>query len=166
MGMSLEQAIALGIGHEHPDHPDFKGKRPAPPIPESAGTVRPAPKPRAMNKTEARMDRILACFKASGAIEDYRYESIKFRLATKTWYTPDFAVVMNNHILAIIEVKGAFVREDGIQKTRIAAETYPFAFIMAQWNHKRWDVIRQMPGPAAESPLLGMFDRFLRGEDV
>jgi len=62
----------------------------------------------------------------------YEYESITFRLAPKTTYTPDFLVVLPNGKIQIHEVKG-FAREDAIVKFKVAAQQNPwFEFIMVK----------------------------------
>ena len=67
-----------------------------------------------------------------GEILAYEYESITFRLAPKTTYTPDFLVVLPNGKIQIHEVKG-FAREDAIIKFKVAAQQNPwFEFIMVK----------------------------------
>ena len=62
----------------------------------------------------------------------YEYESITFRLAPKTTYTPDFMVVLPDGKVQIHEVKG-FAREDAIIKFKVAAQQNPwFEFIMVK----------------------------------
>ena len=62
----------------------------------------------------------------------YEYESITFRLAPKTTYTPDFLVVLPDGKVQIHEVKG-FAREDAIVKFKVAAQQNPwFEFIMVK----------------------------------
>lgn len=62
----------------------------------------------------------------------YEYESITFRLAPKTTYTPDFMVVLPDGKVQIHEVKG-FAREDAIVKFKVAAQQNPwFEFIMVK----------------------------------
>ena len=62
----------------------------------------------------------------------YEYESITFRLAPKTTYTPDFLVVLPDGKVQIHEVKG-FAREDAIIKFKVAAQQNPwFEFIMVK----------------------------------
>jgi len=67
------------------------------------------------------------------------YEGITFRLASRTTYTPDFLVVMND-CFEIHEVKG-FWRDDGRVKWKAAAEKFPwFRFLAIQWRSKQWVV--------------------------
>ena len=68
----------------------------------------------------------------AGEILAYAYESITFRLAPKTTYTPDFLVVLPDGKVQIHEVKG-FAREDAIIKFKVAAQQNPwFEFIMVK----------------------------------
>lgn len=94
------------------------------------------------NKTEARFDRRLADIKARGVIHAYWFESVKFRLANRCWYTPDFLVQYPSGSCILYEVKGTFVREDSWVKLKVAAETMPFPFFLAQWKGKEWEITR------------------------
>lgn len=63
--------------------------------------------PGQMTKTEERFAAILAARKAAGEICEFWYESVKLRLADKTWYTADFAIVHVNGMIELVEVKGS-----------------------------------------------------------
>jgi hypothetical protein len=98
-------------------------------------------KPGVMNSTEIRYANLLDLRAKAGEIDGYRFESIKLRLADRTWYTPDF-VVMRGDLTAIEfhEVKG-FWRDDAKVKIKVAAEMYPeFAFIVAQYIKGNWEI--------------------------
>lgn len=88
-----------------------------------------------MNRTEAAFAREELEFqKLSGAITNYQYEAIKFRLANGAWYTGDFAAfpALSNadQRITIYEVKG-FLREAAHVRIKVAAELFPmFKFIM------------------------------------
>jgi hypothetical protein len=65
-------------------------------------------------------------------------EPLKFRVAGRCWYTPDFLVVQSPHVedgircpaLVCVEVKG-FMREDACIKLKAAADLYPtFGWIL------------------------------------
>ena len=43
-----------------------------------------------MNKTEAAYAELLAARAHVGEILEFKFESLKLRLADRTWYTPDF----------------------------------------------------------------------------
>ena len=91
---------------------------------------RPRHVPGKMNKTEAAYAARLDVLKAAGEI-DYLFESVKFRLADNTHYTPDFFVVCEDHF-EVHEVKG-FWRDDARVKWKVAAEQYPwFRFVAAR----------------------------------
>jgi len=100
----------------------------------------PVKKPGKMNKTEALYASILELQKRAGDIVDYAYESVKFRLANGTWYTPDFFVVRKDHF-EVIEIKG-FLRDDAAVKFKVAAEQYPWIkWRMIRRRGQQWDTI-------------------------
>jgi hypothetical protein len=82
----------------------------------------------AMNKTEAAYERDLRDAVTLGDVAWYRFEGLKLRLADKTFYTPDFAVMLANGQMECHEVKG-FWHDDARVKIKVAAEQYPFRFI-------------------------------------
>jgi hypothetical protein len=57
----------------------------------------------------------------------FEYEAVKLRLADKTFYSPDFAVMVANGELEMHEVKG-FWEDDARVKIKCAAEKFPFRF--------------------------------------
>lgn len=71
--------------------------------------------------------------KLAGRIVAYRYEAIKFRLADKTYYTPDFQVLLPDGHLEYHEVKGSWNAPNadmGRVKIKVVAEQYPeFRFV-------------------------------------
>ncbi len=108
--------------------------------------VRPKPYYRAwhkageMNKDENRFAELLKQQQYSGEILKFYYEQVKFRLAEKTFYTPDFLVVKPDH-LEIVEIKG-FLRDDAAVKFKCAAELYPWLkWKMIRWKKKQWETI-------------------------
>lgn len=84
-------------------------------------------KPGVMNKTEAAYDAHLGLLQAAGEILWRRFEGVKLRLADKTFYTPDFAVMAADGVMEMHEVKG-FWEDDARAKIKIAADQYPFRF--------------------------------------
>jgi len=89
---------------------------------------RPRHEPGKMNKTEIAYANVLELRKKAGAIKSWRFEPIKFRLADKTYYTPDFMVVLGDHI-EFHEVKG-FWEDDARVKIKVVAELFPeFLFV-------------------------------------
>ena len=81
-----------------------------------------------LNKTEEAYRQHLEARKAAGEVAWYRFEGIKLRLADKTFYTPDFAVMLPDGSMEMHEVKG-FWQDDARVKTKVAADQYPFRFI-------------------------------------
>ena len=77
-----------------------------------------------MNKLEAKHARELEYRKEAGEITGYWFEEIKFRLADKTWYTPDFFVRMADGTYEVHECKG-FMRDDAAVKIKVAARLFP-----------------------------------------
>ena len=82
----------------------------------------------AMNKTERSYDDHLAEQQHTGLILWRKFEAIKLRLADNTFYTPDFAVIANDGVLELHEVKG-FWQDDARVKIKVAADLYPFRFV-------------------------------------
>lgn len=96
------------------------------------------------NQTEAAYQRLLELAKAAGEIAWYRFEGIKFRLADKTFYTPDFIVMTATGLLEAHEVKG-FWTDDARVKIKVAAEQYPVRFVAVKkgraggWDYEYFD---------------------------
>ncbi|EKS9798250.1 DUF1064 domain-containing protein [Burkholderia cepacia] len=78
-----------------------------------------------MNKTEAAYAELLAARVHLGEILEFKFESLKLRLADRTWYTPDFALVLADGTREIHEVKGHWT-DDARVKIKVAAELYPY----------------------------------------
>jgi len=93
------------------------------------------------NKTEQRFaEEFLKPRAATGEIKNYRYEAFKFRLADKTFYTPDWHVVCADGSMELHEIKGGGpVRDDAAVKFKIAREMYPeFKWFCWQWKGGAW----------------------------
>lgn len=97
-----------------------------------------------MNKTEARYSECLQVRLLAGDILEWRFEPIKLKLAPKTFYTPDFAIVMPDERLQLHDVKGrtgsgpAGWTDDARVKIKTAAAMFPwFQFFGAAWLSKR-----------------------------
>jgi len=80
-----------------------------------------------MNKTEKSYTEWLDAQKRMGLILWYKFEGIKLRLADATFYSPDFAVLLNTGEIEIHEVKG-YWQDDAKVKIKVASELYPFRF--------------------------------------
>lgn len=96
-----------------------------------------------MNKTEAKYAELLEAQRRAGKILFWRYESVKFRLADRTWYTPDFYIMRPDGTIEIHETKG-WMEEDANVKIKTTAEQFPeFMFVLVklekgEWQHKRY----------------------------
>jgi len=90
-----------------------------------------------MNGLEKRYAELLEMQKKAGEILDYKFESIKFKLANNTYYTPDFMVIYPDRI-DFHETKG-FWHDDARIKIKVAARTFEeFGFVAVQWKKKAW----------------------------
>lgn len=90
----------------------------------------------AMNKTEQAYAATLAQRQHAGEVAWYKFEGMKFRLADNTFYTPDFAVMLESGALEMHEVKG-FWADDARAKIKIAADLYPMAFVAVRAKPKK-----------------------------
>ena len=94
-----------------------------------------------MNKTERRYSLGLILLQRDGAIKRWAFEALKFRLADRTWYTPDFDIWYPDGRLRLVEVKG-FMRDDAIVKFKVARETFPeWEWIMVRWIKGDWEQV-------------------------
>jgi len=95
-----------------------------------------------MNSTEQRYADILAWRVHAEEIKAFVFEAVKFRLADRTTFTPDFLVITLDDRVELHEVKGGWVREDAWLKFKIAREMYPyFSWQMHQWKQGEWTQI-------------------------
>ncbi len=124
--MTREEAIALGLGDQWPKEVRTPSKAPAD----------------GMNKTENRLADILRWMKDQKEIIDWAFEPEKFRLADRTFLTPDFRVTLLNHQNVFIECKGGFIRDDAIVKLKVVAETHPYVFFLAVFKDRHWTITR------------------------
>lgn len=91
-----------------------------------------------MNKTEAAYAELLAARVHVGEILEFKFESVKLRLADRTWYTPDFALVLADGTREIHEVKGHWT-DDARVKIKVAADLFPyFRFIAVRRVKGEW----------------------------
>lgn len=89
-----------------------------------------------MNRTETAYAGVLALRLAAGEIAWYKFESMKFRLADNTFYTPDFVVMLADGTMECHEVKG-FWMDDARVKIKVAADLFPFRFIAIKPKAKK-----------------------------
>jgi hypothetical protein len=94
----------------------------------------------AMNRTEREYSQMLEMRKHAGEIVWYAFEPFKIRLADRTFYDVDFAVMLATGHLEVHEVKGGFITDDGRVKLKVAAELFPAQFWMCQKVAKAWHI--------------------------
>jgi hypothetical protein len=91
-----------------------------------------------MNKLEARYAGHLETQRRAGEIVFWRYESLKFRLADRTWYTPDFYLMRPDGCLEVHEAKG-WMQDDANVKIKSVAEQFPeLVFVLVKWEKGAW----------------------------
>ncbi|HFE3709313.1 TPA: DUF1064 domain-containing protein [Klebsiella quasipneumoniae subsp. quasipneumoniae] len=99
-----------------------------------------------MNKTETAYAQELELRKRYGEIAWYRFEGIKLRLADNCFLTVDFAVMLADGRLVMVDVKGsnAVFTDDARVKMKVAADSYPFVFQVAYQKPKKlgggWEI--------------------------
>lgn len=89
-----------------------------------------------MNGTEQAYSNVLARMQDAGQILWFKFEGIKLRLADKTFYSPDFAVMRDNGQMEIHEVKGRW-EDDARVKIKVAADIYPFRFLAVKSKYTK-----------------------------
>ncbi len=110
-----------------------------------ATRVKPAPRGRpvravrgSMNQVEARYAKHLQAQVARGELAGFWFEPLKFRLADKTYYSPDFLVMLPDGRLELHEVKG-WMEDDAAVKLKVTAETYwLFPVVVATEKRGAW----------------------------
>ena len=91
-----------------------------------------------MNKTEALYALELDDLKRNGVVSEWWFESIKLRLAKRTWYTPDFFVLFSDGRMSFVEIKG-FLRDDAAVKFKTIREKFSWAeFVMIRRVKGLW----------------------------
>lgn len=100
-----------------------------------------------MNKAEEVYSNALLAQKQRGEIVDYRFESMKLRLADNTTITPDFVVLMPNGLIELHDIKGGFFPEHNRVKWKVGVEQYPwFTWVLVRPRAKKngggWDFER------------------------
>ncbi|WP_321946545.1 hypothetical protein [Paraburkholderia sp. J10-1] len=93
-----------------------------------------------MNKTEGAYADHLMALQSMGSVLWFRFEGLKLRLADKTFYTPDFAVIVASGAMEFHEVKG-HMTDDAAVKIKTAARQYPFVFkLVRKGKGGVWDI--------------------------
>jgi hypothetical protein len=91
-----------------------------------------------MNRTEAAYAEHLEGRRRAGEVAWFSFQGLKFRLADKTFYTPDFDVMLAGGALEVHEVKG-FWTDDARVKIKVAAGMYPVQFIAVKRTGLGWE---------------------------
>jgi hypothetical protein len=96
------------------------------------------------SKTEARYAEVLRWRQADGSIESWCYEPLSLRLGADCHYRPDFLVTRpGTHLVELVEVKGAYIRDRALDKVRMAASKFPcFVVTLAIWKGHAWTETR------------------------
>lgn len=92
-----------------------------------------------MNRTEAAYAKLLDDRKIAGDVLWWKFEGVKLRLADGCFLTMDFAVLRQDRVLELVDVKGgaAVFSDDAKVKVKVAAATYPFRFVIAMPRPKK-----------------------------
>lgn len=77
----------------------------------------------------------------AGEVAEYHFNVVKLRLARKTFYDTDFLVMLANGDIEIHEVKG-FMEDDAACKLKVAADRFPFRFLLVKRPKKNgpWEI--------------------------
>lgn len=112
-------------------------------VPSAARPGKGRLRARGMNKTERRYAQHLEQQLRAGELLWYRFEGMKFKLADKTFYTPDFALMRTTYEIECHEVKGHW-EDDARVKIKVAAEMFPMRFVAVRLKTQRegggWDI--------------------------
>jgi hypothetical protein len=95
--------------------------------------------PGQMNRTEAEYAGILQARKLAGEIIEWHFESVTFKLADDTRYTPDFDILFADGTMEFVDAKGGGpIDPKSLVKIKCAAEKFQqFAFVIEQKQSKK-----------------------------
>ncbi len=93
--------------------------------------------PGQMNGLEREYAAMLEARRIAGEIAEWHFDAVKLRLAEKTFYSPDFMVMMPDGMIEYHEVKGGFIEDDASVKIKVAASKFPFRFVLCQKKKKK-----------------------------
>lgn len=89
-----------------------------------------------MNSLEKRYSDYLCTLQLAGEIHSFSFERHNLKLADKTYYKPDFEVMLMDGTIEFHETKG-FMRDDANVKIKVAAQQFPqYVFRLVQWDRK------------------------------
>jgi len=99
-----------------------------------------------MNSLERRYADHLLSLQLAGEILSFSFERHNLKLADRTYYKPDFEVMLTDGTIEFHEVKG-FMRDDANVKIKVAAQQFPqYVFRLVQWDRKTgWKIISYPP---------------------
>lgn len=90
---------------------------------------------------ESYASEVLNPMKFMGKIQDWLYESVKFKIGDGVWYTPDFFLIKD--VFEIHEVKGQ-KKQAGLIKFKTASTLFPwFKWIMVSKQKGAWVTIHK-----------------------
>jgi hypothetical protein len=115
---------------------NITGNVPSPPRPAGVRFRGKRHKPGHMNRLEASYAEHLEMLRGIGAILWWAFEAVKLRLADKCFLTPDFCVMLKDGTLEMRDTKG-FMEEDANIKLKVAAQLYPFGFVVVKKQAKK-----------------------------
>lgn len=94
---------------------------------------------------EVAFGQLLEGARQDGEVTRWSHESIKLRLSSQTYYTPDFFIETPDGRLGFYETKG-FLRDDAAVKFKAACAQYPcFYFVMVKKTKGAWVVHMHTP---------------------
>ena len=87
-----------------------------------------------MNRLEQRYSDHLRTLQLAGEIHSFSFERHNLKLADKTYYKPDFEVMLPDGSIEFHEVKG-YMQEDANVKLKVAAQQFPqYVFRLIYWD--------------------------------
>ena len=99
-----------------------------------------------MNSLERRYAQHLHSRWLAGEIHSFSFERHNLKLADRTYYRPDFEVMLPDGTIEFHEVKG-FMRDDANVKIKVAAQQFPqYVFRLVRWDRKTgWKITTYPP---------------------
>lgn len=105
--------------------------------PESCQCGKSSSVQRGPNGLERAYGQRLDAMKVEGEILWWGFEQIKLRLADGRWFRPDFLVLYADGHWSVEETKG-FERQASMLRLSVAAEHYPFKFVLVKKDGSGW----------------------------
>ena len=98
-----------------------------------------------MNSLERRYADHLRTLQLADEIHSFSFERHNLKLADKTYYKPDFEVMLSDGSIEFHEVKG-FMMDDANVKIKVAAQQFPqYVFRLVRWD--KWAGWKIRPYP-------------------